>query len=75
MSSDIGFYLKWKEDKDGYPTIPRMFDKDGNPTDSCRAFEDLGGKSADWKWLEFKTRKSIDIKLAVYSHIDQPRVV
>ena len=52
LASDVGFYFKWEEDKDGYPT-----------RGSCSAFADLGGKWQDWKWLyKFTPRAGIDKK-------------
>jgi len=39
LSSDVGFYLKWETDQDGYPH-------------GCDAFKDMkGGLDNDWQWL------------------------
>ena len=37
LSLDVGFYLKWEFDNNGYPT-----------TEHCKACENKG---ADWEWL------------------------
>ena len=39
LSSDVGFYLKWETDQDGYPH-------------GCDAFKGMkGGLDNDWQWL------------------------
>ena len=56
LSSDVGFYLKWDTDEDGYPT-----------TDSCDAFNDM---KFDYQWrYDFNTDNDKENKQRIGTYL------
>ena len=56
LSSDVGFYLKWETDEDGYPT-----------TDSCDAFNDM---KFDYQWrYDFNTDNDKENKQRIGTYL------